>query len=518
MPRRIDVELTSVREDGSWTWRAAGAKQPKGVLDGSLLHSGAKVGDVVRAEAEFEIEGITIVSVLAQKKEEKRQPERLEIIGSGRDAPTVTSQLSGRPGGRGDRDRGDRGDRPRRDRKDRDGASSATRDWRARAPKPGEERAPRERGRGDRPERGPRRERTEGGERREPRRDGQETRERRPPRERAPRPEREAPPKPKRLTPANTHRTAVIAALPPEQQPIAEQLARGGIPAVRRAIDEQNAQLKAAGQQEIRGEELLKIAEDVLPKLKAAEWRDRAEAAVKDIDEIALRDLRSVVSSSDVARDDESRDLAKTLREALERRVNEHREKWLKELTEGIEEGRLVRALRVAARPPDPSTRFPADLAARLSEAAGAAMAADTPPDRWAALLEAVAASPVRRSVKPAALPAEAPESLIQTAKQAAGRVPALAPLLGIDMPPPPGPLRPVPPQGRRPPRPPQPPKPPKPATIQETSPEPVVEEAPVVEQAPVVEEAPVVGSEPAVPAEEAVAPARAESAEEPQG
>ena len=30
MPRRIDVELTSERADGTWTWRAAGAKQPKG--------------------------------------------------------------------------------------------------------------------------------------------------------------------------------------------------------------------------------------------------------------------------------------------------------------------------------------------------------------------------------------------------------------------------------------------------------------------------------------------------------
>ena len=313
-----------------------------------------------------------------------------------------------------------------------------------------------------------------------------------------------------------------MAALPPEHQPIAEQLVRGGIPAVRRAIDEQNAQLKAAGQGEIRGEELLKIAEDVLPSLKAAEWRDRAEAAVKDVDEIALRDLRSVVSSSDVARDDESRALAKTLRDALERRINEQRERWLKELTEGIDENRLVRALRIAARPPDPSTRFPAELAARLSEAAGAAMAADTPVDRWAALLEAVAASPVRRSVKPAALPADAPEALLQAAKQAAGRVPALAPLLGIDMPPPPGPLRPVPPQGRRPARPPQPPKPsPKPAQAAQ----PAAEAAPAgAVTDPVVEDVESVGAEPSVPAEEPptsadvplVAAASAGSGEEP--
>jgi hypothetical protein len=49
---RLEIELTSARGDGTWTWRAAGARQPKGELDGSLLAAGAKVGDVVRVEAE----------------------------------------------------------------------------------------------------------------------------------------------------------------------------------------------------------------------------------------------------------------------------------------------------------------------------------------------------------------------------------------------------------------------------------------------------------------------------------
>ena len=37
MSRRIELELTSRRDDGTWTWRAAGAKKPKGELDGALL-------------------------------------------------------------------------------------------------------------------------------------------------------------------------------------------------------------------------------------------------------------------------------------------------------------------------------------------------------------------------------------------------------------------------------------------------------------------------------------------------
>ena len=63
MPRRIDIELTSSREDGSWTWRAAGAKEPRGIVAGGLLSDTAKVGDVLKVEsyndiAAFEITGV----------------------------------------------------------------------------------------------------------------------------------------------------------------------------------------------------------------------------------------------------------------------------------------------------------------------------------------------------------------------------------------------------------------------------------------------------------------------------
>src|SRR3954452_5231438 len=95
MPRRIEVELTSSRDDGTWTWRAAGARQPKGSLDGALLYGGAKVGDVVRADAEFDVEGITIIHVLPPR-EERAEPERLEIVGSPRPVEGVTTSLVGR--------------------------------------------------------------------------------------------------------------------------------------------------------------------------------------------------------------------------------------------------------------------------------------------------------------------------------------------------------------------------------------------------------------------------------------
>jgi len=79
MSRRIDVELTSDRGDGTWSWRAAGARQPKGVLDASLLYEGASPGDVVRAEADFDIDGITVVSVQPPKGARQQRVSRLAL-------------------------------------------------------------------------------------------------------------------------------------------------------------------------------------------------------------------------------------------------------------------------------------------------------------------------------------------------------------------------------------------------------------------------------------------------------
>ena len=114
MSRRIEVELTSARDDGTWTWRAAGAKQPKGELDGALLYEGAKVGDVVRADADFMMDGIVVTAVLAPKAARK-EPDRLEIIGPPRrDDSLVTTTLAPRARRRAARRRAARRPRPRR--------------------------------------------------------------------------------------------------------------------------------------------------------------------------------------------------------------------------------------------------------------------------------------------------------------------------------------------------------------------------------------------------------------------
>ena len=400
MSRRIEVELTSTREDGTWTWRAAGAKLPKGELNGSLLFDGAKVGDVVRADADFMMDGIDIIAVLAPKGARK-EAERIEVVGTPRrdDEPLVTTKLA--PKGRG-------GDR--RDRKPRREGDGEKRDGR-----PPRDRKPRTEGEGSQDAR---------------RKTG--TRAHHPNRPTSPAPEPK--PKAKRLRAGRTHRNAALAALPAEQKPIAEQVLRGGIPAVRQAVEKQNETNKAEGKPEISPAPLLQLAEQLMPSLRSAEWRDKAEAALADLPELDLRDLRSVVVASDVgARDDETRALAEQLKTGLAQRVESEQAAWLTEISELLAGGRAVRALRVSSRPPKAGAPLPAELSAKLTEAAAASLTAETGQDRFATVLDALAFSPVRMQVTPVGIPAEPTPELIAAVKKVAARLPQIAALFGIE-------------------------------------------------------------------------------------
>lgn len=400
MSRRIEVELTSTRDDGTWTWRAAGAKLPKGELNGSLLFEGAKVGDIVRADADFMMDGIDIIAVLPPKGARK-EPERIVVVGTPRrdDEPLVTTKLA--PKGRGDR----RDRKPRRDGEER-------RDGR-----PPRERKPRTEGQGEASQDA----RRKGG-----------NRAHHPNRPTKPAPEPK--PKAKRLRAGRTHRNAALAALPAEQKPIAEQVLRGGIPAVRQAVEKQNETNKAEGKPEISPAPLLQLAEQLMPQLRSAEWRDKAEAALADLSELDLRDLRSVVVASDVgARDDESRALAEQLKAGLTQRVESEQTAWLSEISELLSGGRAVRALRVSSRPPKAGAPLPVDLAAKLTEAAAASLTPETGQDRYATVLDALAFSPVRTQVVPAGIPAEPTAELLAAVKKVAARLPQIATLFGVE-------------------------------------------------------------------------------------
>jgi len=427
MSRRIEIELTSTRPDGTWTWRAAGAREPKGVLEATVLPGPSKVGDIFRADVETELDGTRVLSVSTIKGKADKGG-LLEILPSSKDFEPVTQQLAKR-----DRnDRGDRGDRG--DRRDR----------------------PPRRPDGDRPARtdGDRRPRREGaapagagaGAERRPRRDGD-----RPARaggevgsgERRPRPNFTAPPelaqrpKPKRLKPGRAHRAAVLADLPVAQRTVAERALQGGIPAVRQAVQEQNARLKAAGQEEIPAAGLIQMAEQLLPKLRVAEWLDRADAAKADLAELALPDLRSVVAASEdpvVARDESTRALAAELKQALIAKQESELLLWLDDITSALTVGRVVRALKLSSLPPKAGVRLPPELAVKLAEGAIASLAADAMPDRWVAVLEAAAFAPMRSLIKPAAPPATVSDELTATVKRLAPALPQIAALFGIEV------------------------------------------------------------------------------------
>ena len=111
MSRRIEIELTSSREDGSWTWRAAGAREPRGTVDNAILPGGSKVGDVLRVEIDGYLDALSVVAVVPPRAD-RAEPERLELKTSAPpDQPLVTTALV--RGERSDRDRGERSGRRR---------------------------------------------------------------------------------------------------------------------------------------------------------------------------------------------------------------------------------------------------------------------------------------------------------------------------------------------------------------------------------------------------------------------
>lgn len=501
MPR-LEIELTSERPDGTWTWRAAGARQPKGVVEGTVVPGGAKVGDVLRAEADIELDGINVTSLAPPKEAARSGPEVLKLVGSQAPVEGVTTSLVGRRGrDRDDRPpRGPREDRPRGPRTDRPGGS---RQEGERGPRQGRREGPPSdrvgnpgtdtRGRpprpeGDRPTR-PRRpdgegrsptpgaSRPERDQRRPPRPEGvgREAAERKPPRSRPP-----------RFQPGRTHRDAALASLPEEQRPVAEQILKGGVRAVREAL----------AAQKIDPGPLVTMAENLAPALRAAEWRDRAEEALKDLVAVPLRELRAIVTAAaDAARGEGAREIAQKLKEALTSRMETQRTEWVDGISAALDANRPLRALRQASRPPVPAARLSAELATRLAQTASSAMTPTTPPARWLDLLDAVVASPVSRSVRPEGIPEAADDELKGRARAAAGSVPALAPLLGMKVPPPP--VRRPAPAAAQPHRRPNQPRPHRPAR-----PQPV---APVLAAAATPDETP---DEPADPAPAETAPA----------
>ena len=235
---------------------------------------------------------------------------------------------------------------------------------------------------------------------------------------------------------------------------MAREVLRGGVPGARRSIERMNAKAAQESLPQIKSEPVLALAEQLAPVLKAAEWHDRADAALAGIAKIDLRDLRSVIAAADrAARDDETRALAESLRAGLTQRLEVDHRKWLDELASTIGEGRTVRALRISSRPPKPGSPLPPDMAERLAALAAADLNPTANQQRWATVVDSIALSPVRTQVIPAGIPTEPGDDLLAAIRRLADRVPQIAALFGIQpesarprglRPPPPPPTPPI--------------------------------------------------------------------------
>jgi len=94
---KISIELTSNRGDGSWTWRAAGAREPKGIVADELLPEGAEVNSVFTAEIETGLGVANILSVVKDADQRSSRPaaETIEVIGTKRPEPDVLTSYKG---------------------------------------------------------------------------------------------------------------------------------------------------------------------------------------------------------------------------------------------------------------------------------------------------------------------------------------------------------------------------------------------------------------------------------------
>ena len=451
MSRRIEIEITSLNGDVA-TWRAAGAKLPKGVLNSSLVPGGPVIGNIYRADVEQYMEGIEILSVMAPKTASPVDPrhERLELIPTVKTGPDVVvtyapkgrggsrregadtrreggpSRREGGPGrrepssgrretGPGRRENGsaktegtearessarpERTKRPPRNPVDREGSSSTPGERSARGP------------RTDRPARGAR----------------------------PPRPERPVGPVQSPMT--TTHRNSLLATLSPEQLPVAEQLLRGGMPSVRAAVAEQNKNATAQDRPTIDAVTIDRIAENLLGKTNLALWKDRAAGAIGAGRELRLRDLRAVVTSAKtVSLDEEARAQLKELQVSLTARLEHLRTQWNAKLESAIESKNVKEALALVARPPDMSTRVSADTAVKVVAITSEALNAEADPTLWKEIVALTIDTSIRRNVKPLGIPND--ESCKAVAIHNAGAIPEFAKLLGMKVPPPPPPTR----------------------------------------------------------------------------
>ncbi len=363
MSSRIEIEITSEIDDQQYTWRALGAREPKGTIKKSLLPAKTKIGDDYRVEADFLIDGIEILRVLPKRDERKGQ-ETIEILGSGNENYGVTTQLvkkkRNKKGGRSRKNQEQKNlkrSKPQRPRKD-----TAKKRQQSRSPQRG-----------------------------------------------------------KRLKAKRSHRNSVIDSLPDLHKPLAREVLSRGIPNLRKML--KNMELPEGFDVEIlhyaeKINKQLKTAE-------WQDRADAVLKNAKDIDLRDFRSV--VAAGGQWARSDELSGIQSQLETSLRDRIDFEHQQWLSEIKKAIEEGKSVRALNLSSHPPKPGTPLPDNLMDPLVDLANNSLDSDTASHRWSVVVQAVAFSPIRLKVVPKGIPERISDELVDTIKKLSDRIPNIS-------------------------------------------------------------------------------------------
>ncbi len=128
-----------------------------------------------------------------------------------------------------------------------------------------------------------------------------------------------------------------------------------------------------------------------------------------------------------------TRELADRLKVALRERQEQELQLWFGDVDAALAVGRVVRALRLSSQPPKAGRLSPA-IATRLVDSTNATLTPLESPERWCAILEAAAFSPIRALIKPMGRPDVVADELLATVKRLAPALPQIAELFGVEV------------------------------------------------------------------------------------
>lgn len=370
MSYKINIELTSQRPDGIFTWRVKGAKNPKGVVSPELLPENSSVKDELIAEVEYLMDGVSIIRV--DKLPEPESNSTKEILRLDGPAPSlekkaIKNQKKGprKEAGRRVKEDGDISFKGSRGRRDLTKSRNAKRESLGKNVK------------------------------------------------------------------------EFLESLDPAHQIIARKLLRGGISALKRAIEEQNKKARESNQPELMEEPILKIADELLPRVRKALWLDKCDNLLQREDKAGLKDLRALITSAQIE-DEKDRELLVRLRSLLADVQKKTQSKFSEELAKEIEQGNLREALELLSSPPDASLVIEKKYTDKLIALCNTKIEELRNKDEFLDLLRLILKSPIRRQIELTKLPQGFTREDLRFLASVSSQIPSLVGLLGIKLPPPP--------------------------------------------------------------------------------